>query len=105
MRAGARAISNTKKYHGTIYVSDVFSDNPKEIQYLQASEILYEASEKESEDVAPVRHGRWILRGGKRYCSECGNRACVTRDSDDFWYTVGTDFCPACGAKMDGGSD
>ena len=56
-------------------------------------------------DAAPVRHGRWILRGGKRYCSECGNRACVTRDSDDFWYTVGTDFCPSCGAKMDGGSD
>ena len=52
-------------------------------------------------DVAPVRHGRWVMRGGKRYCSECGNRACVTRDSDDFWYTVGTDFCPNCGAKMD----
>ena len=54
-----------------------------------------------SADVAPVRHGRWIMRGGKRYCSECGNRACVTRDSDDFWYTVGTDFCPSCGAMMD----
>lgn len=52
-------------------------------------------------DVAPVRHGRWVMRGGKRYCSECGNRACVTRDSDDFWYTVGTDFCPHCGARMD----
>ena len=52
-------------------------------------------------DVAPVRHGRWVMRGGKRYCSECGNRACVTRDSDDFWYTVGTYFCPNCGAKMD----
>lgn len=56
-------------------------------------------------DVAPVRPGRWIMRGGKRYCSECGNRACVTRDSDDFWYTVGTDFCPACGADMRGGDN
>lgn len=56
-------------------------------------------------DVATVRRGRWIMRGGKRYCSECGDRACVTRDSDDFWYTVGTDFCPSCGAKMDGGND
>lgn len=52
-------------------------------------------------DVATVRHGRWIMRGGRRYCAECGNRACVTRDSDDFWYTVGTDYCPNCGAKMD----
>lgn len=26
--------------------------------------------------------------------------ACVTRDTEDFLYTVGTDFCPSCGAKM-----
>lgn len=45
--------------------------------------------------------GTWIMRGGKRYCSVCGDRACVTRDADDFWYTVGTKFCPSCGAKMD----
>lgn len=46
--------------------------------------------------------GRWDMRGGKRYCTNCGKRACVTRDSDDFWYTVGTDYCPNCGAKMEG---
>lgn len=60
MRAGAKAIANTKKYHGTIYVSDLFSENPKEMPYLKAAEILYAASEKESADVTPVRHGRWI---------------------------------------------
>lgn len=48
-----------------------------------------------------VKHGRWVMRGGKRYCSECGQRACVTRDMEDFWYTVGTDYCPNCGARMD----
>lgn len=53
-------------------------------------------------DVTPVVHGHWIMRGGKRYCSACQKRACVTRDSDDFWYTVGTDYCPNCGARMDG---
>lgn len=52
-------------------------------------------------DVAPVVHGRWIKRGGKRFCSECKERACVTRDMEDFWYTKGTDYCPNCGAKMD----
>ena len=49
--------------------------------------------------------GRWIMRGGKRYCSVCQQRACVTRDSDDFWYTAGTDFCPNCGADMRGESE
>ena len=52
-------------------------------------------------DVVPVRHGRWEIRGGKRYCTSCGERACVTRDSEGFWYTIGTPYCPNCGAKMD----
>ena len=47
--------------------------------------------------------GRWVMRGGKRYCSHCGERACVTRDKEDFWYTKGTQFCPNCGADMRGG--
>ena len=102
MRAGARAISNTKKYHGRIYVSDVFSDNPKEIPYLQASEILYAASEGKSADVAPVRHGRWIERGyvcgeNEYQCSQC---------KETEWRTSASrlKYCPFCGAKMDGGA-
>ena len=76
MRAGSRAISNTKKYHGTIYMLDVFSDDPKEIPYLKASEILYAASEEKSADVAPVRHGKWIRVGyacgeTEWQCSSC----------------------------------
>ena len=54
------------------------------------------------EHYAPVRHGRWEMRGGKRYCTSCGERACVTRDSEDFWYTVGTTYCPNCGCRMVG---
>ena len=75
-------------------------------------------------DVAPVRHGRWIMkhkhRGGfrrytgiddmgeqhtiivderveydDRYCSECGKQS-----ADNF-----LNYCPNCGAKMGGGVD
>lgn len=28
MNAGARAIENTKRYHGAIYTKDVFSESP-----------------------------------------------------------------------------
>lgn len=52
---------------------------------------------------AEVKHGEWEMRGGRRYCSVCRERACVTRDMEDYWYTEGTDYCPNCGAKMDGG--
>ena len=48
-------------------------------------------------DVAPVVHGEWKCRGdcGVTECSACG------------WsieeYVGDYDYCPVCGAKMDGG--
>ena len=53
-------------------------------------------------DVAPVVHGRWIEKEkytfGVMYdCSICDNRILDTGHS---W-----NYCPACGAKMDGGAD
>lgn len=52
-------------------------------------------------DVAPVRHGYWIEQYEESLysCSACGTE----------WVTIegtpeenGMDFCPNCGAKMDG---
>lgn len=62
------------------------------------------------DDMIPVSHadivpiGTWELRGGKLYCTNCGKRACVTRDREDFWYTAGTKYCPSCGAFVGGGA-
>ena len=61
MNAGARAIENTKRYHGAVYTKDVFSESPQEIPYLQAAKVLREASDAPAADVAPVVHGRWIF--------------------------------------------
>ena len=46
-------------------------------------------------DVAPVRHARW-KRCGKNLgeCSECGEIV-----------SVRSNYCPNCGAKMDGGAE
>ena len=50
-------------------------------------------------DVAPVVHGEWIEHGNwwghiEYNCSACNGQ---TFDASEF------DFCPHCGAKMDGG--
>lgn len=55
-------------------------------------------------DVAPVRHGRWDIewdaeRDPKRLfvriiCSKCGLKTGQK-----------SNYCPSCGAKMDGGAD
>ena len=55
-------------------------------------------------DVAPVRHGRWEKQRGIYSCSECG-MTCpydVQADVIEYW---ACNYCPNCGAKMDGGED
>ena len=106
MNAGARAIENTKRYHGVVYTKDLFSENSQEIPYLQAAKVLREASDAPAADVAPVVHGRWIRPHWKNNnyccdCSECGGEA-MHRDYQ--WDKNGVyPICPNCGAKMDGG--
>ena len=54
-------------------------------------------------DVAPVRHGRWIL-DEKRYviyCSECSAPVSYYPNIKDV--RDENHYCPNCGAKMDGG--
>lgn len=65
-------------------------------------EILDEIEAIPSADVAPVRHGRWLgwgKSGTPTYenygtCSVCGEDAEI--------YTEHRNYCPNCGAKMDG---
>ena len=97
----------------------LLNDSPEQVGYSRedaADCIRY----MDAADVAPVRHGRWIMkhrhRGGfrrytgiddmgephtitvderveydDRYCSECGKQS-----ADNF-----LNYCPNCGAKMD----
>ena len=51
MNAGARAIENTKRYHGAVYNKDVFSEDSQEIPYLQAAKVLREVSDAPAADV------------------------------------------------------
>lgn len=58
-----------------------------------------------SEDVQPVRHGRWIHDGFDTphgvdwmHCSECGKR-------DKYCPAAMTNYCPNCGARMRKGEE
>ena len=68
-------------------------------------------------DVVPVRHGKWMSHYGTEYaeavkvsdfgsvsqevsCSECG--AYLGGSAE---YEVKGNYCPNCGARMDGGPD
>ena len=100
MNAGARAIENTKHYHGVVYTRDLFAENPQEIPYLQAAKVLREVSDAPAADVAPVRHAEWVVCGDGDnvpwMCSHCGK---TTAHKYKVMYGK---YCPHCWAKMDG---
>ena len=50
-------------------------------------------------DVVPVRHGQW--EPGNPICPVCGGNKFKDLDAD-IWCDWQPDFCPNCGAKMDG---
>ena len=63
-------------------------------------------------EAEPVRHGEWIDRYGGKYanhlweCSECKEKALWRFEVDALGKEIVvqdlSDFCPGCGAKMDG---
>ncbi len=53
--------------------------------------------EKEPVKIQPVKHGRW----DGYICSEC-NECADYFVSGDFYFDEKPNFCPNCGAKMDG---
>ena len=67
-----------------------------------AIEVLGMIYEMPAADVAPVRHGRWLQKKHKIFgnaydyvCSECGCDYALAEYN----------YCPNCGAKMDGVDD
>lgn len=51
-------------------------------------------------DVAPVVYGRW--ENGDSICPVCGKDKFKDLDAD-IWCDWKPDYCPNCGARMDGG--
>ena len=60
-----------------------------------------------SADVEPVRHGHWIKTKAYDWvdceCSECHEKDYIPMSASDINYWFYRNYCPNCGAKMDGG--
>lgn len=85
-------------------------DSPAKTRYQEQlnerTDFKHMIADEPPADVAPVVHGRWIqINGiappehhGKHKCSECGGMALEKHMRE-----VLSNYCPNCGAKMDGG--
>lgn len=70
--------------------------------------LVTDIREMKTADVAPVVHGRWMHSRYDNFseqfdrvkCSQCNHEAYAMA-----FYVVDGNYCPHCGAKMDGGAD
>ena len=88
-----------KKEYAVDAVLDVYCDTPDinlSCEKFEAAILKIQAA-----DVAPVRHGRWeeASDGDGIVCPSCRTDFCtIIYDTEHF------NYCPNCGAKMDGGA-
>ena len=101
LRNAVESIDWYSVFRGKLTVGAKSSENP----LYKANDIYSAIDNAPTADVAPVQHGRWLtweekFPGEKPrrsnnlgvFCDKCNTHA----DNR-------TDFCPNCGAKMDGG--
>ena len=88
-------------------IKALMNDAPEQVGYSRedaADCIRY----MDAADVAPVRHARWDDSGRYTFpgggtavrCTECGCALTVSEYHLNNW-----NYCPVCGAKMDGDKD
>lgn len=93
MNAGARAIENTRRYHGAVYSKDVFSEDSQEIPYLLAAKVLREVSDAPTVDAVVVTRCKDCRSYNKPKTGWC--KVHLDREHPD-------DFC-SYGKRKDGG--
>ena len=88
-----------KREYAVDAVADVYYNTPDinlSCEKFEAAILKIQAA-----DVAPVMHGRWISKNDHGYewifvCSNCDY-------VDGYPFNERPNYCPNCGAKMDGG--
>ena len=74
-------------------------------------DVVFDVEEMPTVDAVEVVHAEWLYDGGsgKYFCSACDADALSFKKDDlyggDLYEVCLTDYCPICGAKMDGGSE
>lgn len=97
----------TMKYIDAATAAEKISDELN----IPLSDLCDILAEIPSEDVQPVKHGKWIFQNRNdedgRYiyhCSECDFEVRVFSCNFLSW-KMHEKYCPGCGARMDGDSD
>ena len=90
-------------YEDAEYINreDLKNDIAKSTEPFNTGSVFRAINRQIAADVVPVRHGRWEVRGQEVFCTNCDKES----GYNAFGASAFSNYCPNCGAKMDGGSD
>lgn len=104
MPKGAVKMSEIKLWRRVKYAGDVHRALLDLGWELDAATAFVEALP--DAEVKPVRHGEWIDKMVRDWhCSECGRAVPKQVVFDGYCYEDKLNYCPNCGAWMDGGTN
>ena len=91
------------------------NDIAKSTEPFNTGSVFRAINRQPAADVSPVVHGRWIRKWdlydkgfyiSRKVWYECSNCGMKTNYKDEsFEIEVGYNYCPNCGAKMNGGTE
>jgi hypothetical protein len=89
-------VGNTDYIRRDDAIIEMMDNNIDHAQGTDGREVVQILSDIPAADVMQVVHSQWKYKCGEIRCPECGNR--IHRIDLSGWLN----FCPNCGAKMDG---
>ena len=89
-----------EKYINQIVAIDTILKNPPDAHY--PSWFAAQIADLPAADVVEVVHGEWVW---KELCGEVGYMLVCSECEESEGACVRFDYCPNCGAKMDGGQE
>lgn len=102
MNAGARAIENTRRYHGAVYSKNVFSEGSQGIPYLLAAKVLREVSDAPTVDAVVVTRCKDCKHYDLGVCLKIYSDGNAQKDS---WQSRNPDDFCSYGERKDGGDE
>ena len=82
-------------------IQDKWNDKSAPVSWSHAyADFIEDIENQPAADVAPVVHGHWIRQDESFTRFKCSNPECGIENCSGF-----ENYCPNCGAKMDGGGD
>lgn len=85
-------------------IEQEFDDAPTITNIKYTPYTIETTGESKTETINPVKHGRWELdeKSDSIKCSECGKDALIDKIGVGYVIQLCSDYCPYCGARMDG---